>query len=137
MRKPHLYIPVILFGLILCSSPISASFTDHMYPISLSGFAPYYLPSLAKVPAGRPILWINATASPHTITHDDCIGNAPCAFDSGGLKGSAVFSLYSLRPGIYPYHCRLHPIMRGTLIVMEPGDSPAPENHSSTHYGVR
>lgn len=136
MRTPYLTIPVMVFGLALLATPISASSTYRVYPISLSGSAPYYSPSPAEVPAGRPILWINGTASPHTITHDGCLGNDPCAFDSGALKANAVFSLYNLTPGIYPYHCRLHPIMRGTLVVLLPGEGQTLENHSGNHFGT-
>jgi plastocyanin len=78
------------------------------------------LPTSAKVAAGSPIRWENPTPSHHTVTHDGCIVEGPCAFDSGSLPPNESYTLPGLPPGSYPYHCRLHPIMRGILTVTNP-----------------
>ena len=119
MRRQRLSImpPLFLISVLIYSLPAFPS--PSVYSISLDNFSPYYSPALATVTAGQPIRWINETASQHTITHDGCVEKGPCAFDSGPLRSDASFSVSDLQPGLYPYHCRLHPIMRGTLIILD------------------
>ncbi len=95
----------------------------HMSPaeISLASSAPYYEPNIAMVPAGVPLQWRNETASPHSIRHDGCLTGDLCAFQSPALAPSDHFMIAPPAPGRYPYHCELHPIMRGLLIVLGPG----------------
>lgn len=87
------------------------------YHITMEGTAPYYTPVVATVPAGYSIQWDNRTGTVHTVTHDACLTEKACAFDSGSVASGKSFTLSFLPPGKYPYFCRLHPIMRGTLIV--------------------
>lgn len=89
-------------------------------PIRMEHWPPYYYPHEAIVWAGVPIQWINATASPHTVQHDTCGTEKPCLFDSGKIAPGQTYTLPGLPPGRYPYHCQLHPIMGGTLIVEDP-----------------
>ena len=89
--------------------------------INLEARAPYYQPNIAMVWAGVPLQWRNATSSPHSIRHDGCLTGGVCAFQSPALAPSDQFMIAPLPPGRYPYHCELHPIMRGLLIVMTPG----------------
>lgn len=89
-------------------------------PIRMEHWPPYYYPHEAVVWSGVPIQWVNATASPHTVQHDACGTGNPCMFDSGKVNAGESFTLPGLPPGRYPYHCQLHPIMGGTLIVEDP-----------------
>jgi plastocyanin len=86
--------------------------------ITLDGRAPYYEPAVAIVEQGVSIHWINPTASVHSIRHDACVGRGACAFDSGPLNPDGIYVLSGLPPGQYGYHCALHPVMRGSLIVL-------------------
>ena len=95
------------------------------FRIVIESSSPYYEPGNASVAAGSPILWVNPTPSHHTVTHDGCVAEGPCAFDSGALAPDQNFSVAGLPPGRYPYHCRLHPIMRATLIVTDPISAPS------------
>lgn len=88
------------------------------YPIVMESRSPYYQPMTAQVTDGTPIAWQNRTAAHHTVTHDGCVNGGICAFDSGAVEPDGSFVISGLPPGRYPYHCRLHPIMRGELIVM-------------------
>ena len=88
--------------------------------IILEGLAPYYVPSIAVVPVGTVVTWTNPTPSPHSIRHDGCLTLGRCAFDSGALLPDGTFSIPMLAPGEYPYHCELHPVMRGTLVIVDP-----------------
>ena len=85
--------------------------------INMENWAPYYLPNEAVIPSGTPIFWKNPTASPHTVRHDGCALKTTCLFDSGAVPPDGTFMIPGLAPGRYPYHCELHPIMRGELIV--------------------
>ena len=87
--------------------------------ITLEGTAPYYRPAVVTVPSYTPIQWLNPTASPHSIQHDACSSQEACAFDSGALAPDAGYVLPGLSPGRYDYHCALHPVMRGTVFVID------------------
>ena len=86
-------------------------------PIMMEHWPPYYRPLEAFVWSGVPIQWINITASSHTVRHDDCGIGKICVFDSGSVAPGETYTLPGLPPGRYSYHCELHPIMGGTLIV--------------------
>ena len=89
------------------------------FKITIENGAPYFLPASATVQTGTPILWDNPTPTEHTITHESCIGGEPCAFDSGLMPPNTHYTLPGLPPGRYAYYCRIHPIMRGTLIITD------------------
>src|SRR5919106_946457 len=109
---------MIGFLVLMASSP-SHSDTGTV-EITMGNWAPYYQPSSAVMVSGTSVRWTNPTASPHTIRHDGCLSEGPCAFDSGPVFPDNSFSLPPLAPGLYPYHCELHPVMRGMLIVDAP-----------------
>lgn len=87
--------------------------------ILIDGLSPYYSPYLASVDMGNSVVWTNPTPSPHTVTHDGCRDSGPCMFDSGSILPGGSYQLPVLPPGRYPYHCTLHPIMRGILVIQE------------------
>ncbi|GKS57931.1 hypothetical protein YTPLAS18_14580 [Nitrospira sp.] len=87
--------------------------------IAFDSGAPYYLPNRVVVGAQTAIRWWNPTASPHSIRHDGCATDGPCAFHSLAVLPDESFVIAPLPPGRYPYHCELHPIMRGLLLVVE------------------
>jgi len=95
--------------------------------ITFEASAPYYRPQQAVITAGTPIRWINVTASHHSVRHDGCLTEEACAFQSIALSPDSSFLIAPLPPGRYDYHCELHPIMRGTLIVT---DSDGPDTAS-------
>lgn len=88
--------------------------------ITIESGSPYFMPASATVTAGAPIRWDNPTASHHTVTHDGCVREGPCLFDSGSMAPNGSFTLPGLPPGRHTYHCSLHPIMRGVVTVVDP-----------------
>jgi len=94
--------------------------TDTIVDITFESTAPYYQPPMAVVPAGVPVRWLNTTASHHSIRHDECLTDGPCAFESIAVSPDSSFMIAPLPAGRYAYHCELHPVMRGTLIVTDP-----------------
>ncbi len=110
---------VVVFGLVFGTSLVVA--TPSSFRIQIDGLSPYYSPRAAQVNVGTVIWWENPTATHHTITHDGCKDGGYCAFDSGAIAPKGKFSLYYLAPGKYSYHCTLHPIMRGIVVVHDDG----------------
>lgn len=93
------------------------------FGIAIDSSSPYFMPKAATIAPDAPIRWDNMTGSHHTITHEGCESGGVCVFDSGMLAPDRSYELPGLPAGIYPYLCRLHPIMRGILVVQESGAS--------------
>jgi plastocyanin len=90
------------------------------FEITIENASPYFSPSAATVTTGTPIRWDNSTPTEHTITHDGCLTEeGPCAFDSETMLPNEHYTIAGLPPGRYAYHCRVHPIMRGTLLITD------------------
>ena len=87
--------------------------------IIVSTFSPYYSPQLVQMKVGTAVSWENPTSDLHSITHDGCKSGEFCAFDSGPLGPNGTFTIQQLAPGSYPYYCIFHPVMQGTLLVIE------------------
>jgi plastocyanin len=104
------------------SSP-GAVVLDPVIDIAFQSSAPYYEPPVAVVPMDTTIRWVNATASPHSVRHDACIDEEPCPFQSIPIPPDSSFVVAPLPPGRYAYHCELHPIMRGSLLVIDPSST--------------
>jgi plastocyanin len=80
-------------------------------PARIRGFA--FTPDPLAVKVGDIVGWTNEDAVPHTVTMDD----GSCT--SGSLGEGATALLVFESPGTYPFHCRIHPTMTGTVEVTE------------------
>ena len=115
----------VVFGL-LCScmlltgSAVAAFASPDPVEITFETTSPYYHPQVAFVSTGTPVRWVNATGSPHSVRHDGCLTDDHCAFQSIAVPPDSSFLIAPLPPGRYGYHCELHPVMRGTLVVLAP-----------------
>ncbi len=78
---------------------------------------PFYAPSTMTILPGQAVQWYNHSMQPHTVTHDGCGRGGQCAFASEHLHPGERFSVNSLPPGTYSYHCEIHPFMRGRIQV--------------------
>ena len=88
------------------------------YQITLNNAPPFYRPASAQVSHGTVIQWHNPTPTHHTITHDGCERGNRCLFKSDPIPPHGAFTVPGLPPGRYPYHCQLHPFMRGVITVV-------------------
>jgi plastocyanin len=70
-----------------------------------------FQPHMVSVPAGSTVSWENSGAAPHTVTSDTG------AFDSGTIGSGGGFSETFNDPGMYTYHCSIHPNMTGLVQV--------------------
>ena len=109
----------IVMGLVVLSFVASWSLasTVPLIKIQMESWSPYYFPESPSVARGTVVRWENPTATHHTVTQDGCEKGGLCLFDSGAIPPSGGYELPELPTGQYPYHCTLHPIMRGTIVV--------------------
>lgn len=70
-----------------------------------------FSPALMTLTAGKPVAWINDDNLVHRVTADDG------SFDSGDMQPGATFSRTFNMPGTFPYHCKYHKGMTGTIIA--------------------
>jgi plastocyanin len=77
--------------------------------VAISGMR--FVPERLEVAAGDTIVWTNKDFLPHTVTA------AAAKIESGVLAQDASFKLVVRRKGDIAYICRLHPGMRGLVVV--------------------
>jgi plastocyanin len=70
-------------------------------------------PSLLQIVRGESVTWTNDSARIHTVTADDD------SFDSGRLSSTETFTHRFAAVGEAPYHCQLHPSIRGVVEVLD------------------
>lgn len=77
--------------------------------VSIANFA--FNPADISATVGQTVTFTNNDSAPHTATLDDdsCTTENLNEGDSGGLTLSAA--------GTYPFHCAVHPNMKGTITV--------------------
>jgi len=79
-------------------------------PAEIRGFA--FKPDTITITAGGTVTWTNGDNDPHTVTFDDSsVGS------SGNLNKGATFSATFPSAGTFTYKCRIHPAMKGTVVV--------------------
>src|SRR5262249_54165173 len=70
-------------------------------------------PITAKV--GDVITWTNGDAVPHRVALDDGSCGMSANIGTGGGMKSLVFTV----AGTYPFHCAVHPGMKGTITITQ------------------
>jgi Icc protein len=70
-----------------------------------------FSPKELTVKSGTTVEWTNKDDTPHTVTSNDGV------FGSGALDTNQKFKYTFAKPGKFPYYCKLHPKMIGTVIV--------------------
>jgi plastocyanin len=76
------------------------------------GFDAFATP-LVEALTGDTVMWMNESSRPHTVTATDG------AFDSGRIFVTATFEQRFAAPGVFAYHCTLHPSMTGEVDVYD------------------
>ncbi len=85
-----------------------------------------FSPASITIAPGMTVIWTNRDSVAHTVTADDN------SWGSGNLAQGATYSHTFTTPGVYPYHCAIHPGMHGSVTVTTsaqagrapPGSSP-------------
>jgi plastocyanin len=70
-----------------------------------------FTPPTLTVHRGDRVTWINKDLFPHTASASSG------AFDSQGIAPNSSWTYTVRTPGSYPYTCRFHTTMQGTLIA--------------------
>jgi hypothetical protein len=68
------------------------------------------------VPVGAKVTWVNRDVPPHTTTAG-APGTTTGPWDSPVLNTGDQFSFTFTQAGAFPYWCRVHPQMTGTVTV--------------------
>jgi plastocyanin len=76
-----------------------------------------FIPDQLNVAPGTTVTFVNRDDVPHTATSDNKL------FDSGELAPGASYPVVLEGAGTVTYHCYLHPEMRGSIVVGEPGQA--------------
>jgi plastocyanin len=80
---------------------------DNKVIMKMSSFSP----SSLTVTAGTTVIWENQESVTHTVTSNTGV------FESGNMGKNDKFSYAFTTVGTYPYHCKFHSGMTGTIIV--------------------
>ena len=71
-----------------------------------------FVPAMMVVAVGDTLVWRNQDLFPHTATADGAAG-----WDTGPIPADSTRSAVARRPGTFNYVCRVHPTMRGQVVV--------------------
>jgi plastocyanin len=91
------------------SAPKTAS-SQSDTTISISDFK--FVPQTLTMRHGAPVRVTNSDSAPHTVTADD--GHS---FDSGTVTTGKSATIRVAKAGRFPYHCTIHPFMKGVLVA--------------------
>lgn len=70
-----------------------------------------FSPETITVTTGTTITWTNKDGVIHTVTSNTGL------FDSGNIGNNGTYSLKVTAAGTFPYFCKLHTTMTGTVVV--------------------
>lgn len=76
--------------------------------VSISKFA--FHPRTLRVRRGTRVVFANADSTTHTATR-------PGSFDTGRIRPGHSVAVRLRHRGVYAFHCKIHPFMRGKIVV--------------------
>ena len=90
----------------------------------ISTHAGGFIPGDLTVDLGQMVEFVNSTSVEHPATGS--------GFDTGITPPGGAASVVMDTPGVFPYACRIHPVMTGQITVRDAnGDAPSPMNWSA------
>lgn len=89
----------------------TAHAASHAAPVevAIQGFA--FEPATVEITAGHAVRWTNMDGARHSATAEDG------SFDTGLMKTNVSGDIVFDAPGTYPYFCKAHRGMKGTVVV--------------------
>ncbi|MCX6752035.1 MAG: cupredoxin family copper-binding protein [Candidatus Nomurabacteria bacterium] len=91
----------------ITTTPASTSLS---VPVKIQGFA--FSPSTLTIKKGTKVTWTNNDGVAHTVTSD-----SGSLLDSGRILPGGTFSFTFNTVGTFNYHCTIHPMMTGNVVV--------------------
>lgn len=73
-----------------------------------------FAPSEIKIKVGSKVTWTNYDTAPHTVTSDS---GGKTEVTSKLLGTGESYAHVFEAPGVFNYHCNLHPNMKGKVVV--------------------
>jgi plastocyanin len=73
-----------------------------------------FTPSQITVAKGGTVTWTNNDTTTHTVVDDLSNVGGP---SSGDIAPGQTYSFTFNKTGSFQYHCKIHPSMRGTIVV--------------------
>lgn len=73
-----------------------------------------FTPSQITIQKGGTVTWTNNDTTTHTVIDDLSNVGGP---SSGDIAPGSSYSFTFNKIGSFQYHCRIHPSMRGTIVV--------------------
>ena len=99
------------------NSPISTNPTPTTTPtpanvtVDIKNFA--FNPPILNIKVGTKVVWTNNGSAPHNIT-----SNSGGILSSATLSTGQFFSFTFTKTGSFSYHCAIHPMMKGIVVVI-------------------
>ena len=99
---------LVLIGIAAFSAAgVHAAGTTHA--VRIEGMK--FIPERLEVAAGDTVVWTNKDFLPHSVTAREA------RVESGDLAPNKSWRFTARKQGEMPYICRLHPVMKGVLVV--------------------
>jgi len=92
------------------AAPCSVATSAGSVTASIKNFE--FDPATVTAKVGDTITWTNNGPSGHTVTLDN---QSSC--DTGTINAGSTGSLTFTAAGTYPFHCKIHSSMKGTITV--------------------
>ena len=89
--------------------PAAALAAGKTHTVRMEGIK--FVPERIEVAAGDTVVWINKDVVPHTVTASEA------HVESGEIAPNKRWRFVAKRKGEMPYICRIHPVMKGLLVV--------------------
>lgn len=110
MKKIILGLVIVILLINGCVSPQSTKINENSLNIQINNFA--FNPSETKIKKGETVTWTNLDDAAHTVT-----SQTGMELNSEALNKGEIFTHTFSQSGIYDYHCKFHPRMKGKIIV--------------------
>lgn len=97
---------------LICIAALSAAgahAAGTTHAVSIEGMK--FVPERLEVALGDTVVWTNKDFLPHSVTAREA------RVESGDLAPNKSWRFVARKKGEIPYICRLHPVMKGVLVV--------------------
>ena len=84
--------------------------TPSSVSVNIQNFA--FVPSTLSIKKGTKVTWTNNDSVAHTVTSD-----SGSLLNSGTIQPGASFTFTFTNTGSTNYHCAVHPMMKGNIVV--------------------